>query len=183
MHPEKKHALKRGLVQVYTGNGKGKTTAAVGLALRAAGTGLRVGFFQFFKKPVSCELTVLRNIKNVHVYCLAPMHPGFQYFSAEDLKKHRENFQRLWETKVLDVIRKNRYDVIVLDEILIAIRDRFLPEEKLLKLIDMKLVTSELILTGGFITDRIINKADLITEMKKIKHPFPAIKARKGIEY
>jgi len=182
MHPEKR-GLNRGLVQVYTGDGKGKTTAAAGLALRAAGAGLKVGFFQFFKKPVSGELSMLKSIRNIHVYSLAPMHPGFQYFSAEDLKRYRENFQRLWETKVADIIRKNRYDVIILDEILIAVRDRFLPQEKILKLIDEKLRTSELVLTGCHITDRIVERADLITEMKKVKHPFPAIKARKGIEY
>lgn len=182
MHPEK-YNLNRGLVQVYTGDGKEKTTAAVGLAVRAAGANLKVGFFQFFKKPVSGELKVLRSIKNIHIYRFATMHPGFQYFSPEDLKKYRENFHRLWETKVVSITRKNRYDVIILDEILIAIRDRFLDEERLLKFIDEKLRTSELVLTGCYITDRIVARADLITEMKKVKHPFPRIKARKGIEY
>lgn len=179
----KERRLSRGLVQVYTGDGKGKTTAAVGLALRAAGAGLKVGFFQFFKKPVSGELAVLKNIKNIHIYNLAPLHPGFQYFSAEDLKRYKENFQRLWETKVVSIIRKNCYDVIILDEILIAVRDTFLSEEKILRFIDGKSRSSELILTGCYVTNKIIDRADLITEMKKVKHPFPEIKARKGIDY
>ncbi len=102
----KERRLSRGLVQVYTGDGKGKTSAAVGLALRAAGAGLKVGLFQFFKKPVSGELTVLKKIKNIHIYNLAPMHPAFQYFSADDLKRYKENFQRLWETRVLNIIKK-----------------------------------------------------------------------------
>jgi len=182
MYP-KERKLSRGLVQVYTGDGKGKTTAAVGLALRAAGAELKVGFFQFFKKPVSGELAVLKNIKNVHIYNLAPLHPDFQYFSGGDLQKYRENFQRMWNTKVVSIIRNNRYDVIILDEILIAVRDTFLSEEKILKLIDEKSFTSEIVLTGRHITNKIIDKADIITEMKKIKHPFPEIRARKGIDY
>ncbi len=179
----KEHRLEKGLVQVYTGEGKGKTTAAVGLAARAAGTGLKVGFFQFFKKPLSGELAVLKNTQNVHVYNFAPMHPGFQYFSAEDLKRYKETFRKVWETKVMSIIQKNRYDVVILDEILIAVRDGFLGEEKILKLIDMKLRTSELVLTGRSVTDKIIDRADVITEMKKVKHPFPEIKARRGIDF
>jgi cob(I)alamin adenosyltransferase len=175
--------LNVGLVQVYTGDGKGKTTAAVGLALRAAGAGLKVGFFQFFKKPVSGELPVLKNIQNIHIYNLAPMHPAFQYFSEEDLKRYKENFQRDWKTKVLDIIRKNNYDVVILDEILIAVRDTFLTENSILKMLDEKSRTTEVILTGRGITNGIMERADLITEMKMVKHPFPRIKARKGIEY
>jgi cob(I)alamin adenosyltransferase len=175
--------LNTGLIQVYTGDGKGKTTAAVGLALRAAGAGLKVGFFQFFKKPISGELSVLKNVQNIHIYNLAPMHPAFQYFTEEDLKEYKENFQRLWQTKVVNIIRKNRYDVVVLDEILIAIRDTFLSEERILKMLNEKPSTTEIILTGRGMTNGIMKKADLITEMKMVKHPFPKIKARKGIEY
>lgn len=84
---------------------------------------------------------------------------------------------------VLNNIKKKHYDVIILDEVLIAIRDGFLDEKNILRLIEEKDKNSEIVLTGRYITDRIMEKADIITEMKKIKHPFPEIKARKGIEY
>lgn len=178
-----RYKLEKGLVQVYTGEGKGKTTAAAGLALRAAGAGLKVGFFQFFKKPFSGEIAVMKHVKNIYVHSLAPMHPGFRYFSREEMEKYRRNFQRLWTAGVADEIKKNRYEVIILDEILIGIRDNFISEDKLMKLIDERPANSEIILTGRHITDRILEKADVITEMKKVKHPFPAIKARRGIEF
>ncbi len=175
--------LEKGLVQVYTGEGKGKTTAALGLAVRAAGAGLRVGFFQFFKKPSSGEVEIMKNIKNIDIYNPAPFHPAFQYMSEEELKRYRENFRRIWVRDVLNNIKKKHYDVIILDEVLIAIRDGFLDEKNILRLIEEKDKNSEIVLTGRYITDRIMEKADIITEMKKIKHPFPEIKARKGIEY
>ncbi|MBN1445334.1 MAG: cob(I)yrinic acid a,c-diamide adenosyltransferase [Candidatus Omnitrophica bacterium] len=178
-----RYKLEKGLVQVYTGEGKGKTTAAAGLALRAAGAGLKVGFFQFFKKPFSGEIAIMKHVKNIRVHSLAPMHPGFRYFSREDMEKYRKNFQRLWTAGVADEIKRNRYDVIVLDEILIGIRDKFIDEEKVLKLIDGRPANSEIVLTGRHITDRILERADVITEMKKVKHPFPSVKARRGIEY
>jgi len=178
-----KPSLERGLVQVYTGEGKGKTTAAVGLAIRAAGAGLKVGFFQFFKKPISGEVEIIRNIKNIDVYILAPLHPGFQYMSEEELRRYRDNFRRTWARDVMGNIKKKHYYVIILDEILIAIRDGFLDEKNLLSLIDERNKKTEVVLTGRYITDGIMEKADIITEMKKVKHPFPEIKARRGIEY
>ncbi|MCM8762717.1 MAG: cob(I)yrinic acid a,c-diamide adenosyltransferase [Candidatus Omnitrophica bacterium] len=175
--------LEKGLVQVYTGEGKGKTTAAVGLAIRAAGAGLKVGFFQFFKKPTSGEIKIMKDIRNIDIYIPAPYHPAFQYMSEDELKKYKENFRRIWLRDVLNNIKKKHYDVIVLDEILIAIRDGFLDEKNLFHLIEDKDRNSEIVLTGRYITDKIMEKADIITEMKKVKHPFPEIKARKGIEY
>ncbi|MCX8082243.1 MAG: cob(I)yrinic acid a,c-diamide adenosyltransferase [bacterium] len=178
-----KSGLEKGLVQIYTGEGKGKTTAAVGLALRAAGAGLKVGFFQFFKKPISGEITSLRNIKNIAIYHPVPYHPAFKYISSTELDRQKRNFRRIWKEKVIDTIKKKNYDVIVLDEILIAIRDGFLDEKELILFIDERRSNTEIVLTGRYITDGLIDKADIITEMKKIKHPFPEIKARKGIEY
>jgi len=178
-----KPALERGLVQVYTGEGKGKTTAAVGLAIRAAGAGLKVGFFQFFKKPISWEVEIIKNIRSIDVYILVPLHPAFQYMSGEELKRYRDNFKRIWTRDVMSNIKKKHYDVVILDEILIAIRDGFLDEKNLLSLIDERDKKTEVVLTGRYITEGIMEKADIITEMKKVKHPFPEIRARRGIEY
>lgn len=175
--------LREGLIQIYTGEGKGKTTAAVGLAIRAAGAGLKVGFFQFFKKPISGEIKIMREIKSIDIYNTVPYHPAFKYMSGQELKRYRENFKKIWLREVVSNIKKKHYDVIILDEILIAVRDGFLDERNILQLIEEKDKNSEIVLTGRYITDGLIKRADIITEMKKIKHPFPEIKARKGIEY
>ncbi|MDD3725879.1 MAG: cob(I)yrinic acid a,c-diamide adenosyltransferase [Candidatus Ratteibacteria bacterium] len=178
-----RQGLEKGLVQIYTGEGKGKTTAALGLSLRAAGAGLKVGFFQFFKRPVSGEIKLLRDIKNIDIYNPAPFHPTFQYMSKSELERYKKRFRRIWVNDVINTIKQKHYDVIVLDEILIAIRDGFLDEDNLLRLIEERDKNSEIVLTGRYITERLTDRADIITEMKKIKHPFPEIRARRGIEY
>lgn len=180
---EAKYKLEKGLVQIYTGEGKGKTTAAVGLALRAAGAGLRVGFFQFFKKVDVGEVKILKMVKNIDVYNFAPFHPAFQYMSEKELSRYRENFRKIWQRDVISTIKKKHYDVIILDEILIAIRDGFLDESSILRLIEERDENSEIVLTGRYITETLMDRADIITEMKKVKHPFPEMKARRGIEY
>jgi cob(I)alamin adenosyltransferase len=103
--------------------------------------------------------------------------------SEEELRRYRDNFRRIWARDVMGNIKKKHYDVIILDEILIAIRDGFLDEKNLFFLIDERDNKTEIVLTGRYITDGIMEKADIITEMKKVKHPFPEIKARRGIEY
>ena len=174
--------LEKGITQVYTGEGKGKTTAACGLAIRAAGQNLKVGFFQFFKKPFSGEIKILKNIENVEVRNFLTSYSVFQHFTKGELERFKKNFAREWE-EACRLIKKKKFDVVVLDEILIAVKDHFLSEEKLIKLIEEKPHNMELILTGRYISGKILEKADLVTEMKLIKHPFPKIKARKGIEY
>ena len=174
--------LEKGIIQVYTGEGKGKTTAATGLAIRAAGQDLKVGFFQFFKRHSSGEIKILKRIKNIKVYHFSSSHPSFQHFTKGDLENFRKKFKKEWE-EVCRLIRRKNFDVVILDEILIAVRDKFLPEKMLLKLMEEKPKNLELVLTGRFITKKILEKAELITEMKPVKHPFPVIKARKGIEY
>ena len=174
--------LEKGIIQIYTGEGKGKTTAACGLAIRAAGNGLKVCFFQFFKKPVSGELKVLKRDKNIEVHSLSPSHPAFQHFTKGQLLSFKKQLLKEWKF-VCQAVKSRKFDVVILDEILIAIRDKFLPETEIIKLMESKPESVELILTGRGMTENIKKFADLVTEMKTVKHPFPEIKARKGIEF
>jgi len=171
--------LKKGLIEVYTGNGKGKTTAALGLAMRAVGHGLKVYIFQFLKGRDSSELNTAK--------ALAPnlvieqggsktLYKGKP--SDEDIRLAHNLFK-----KSQDIILKGDYDVVVLDEINVAIHLGLISVEQVLSLIEKKPEHLELILTGRYASPEIIKVAHLVTEMTKIKHPYDeGVEARKGIE-
>ncbi|HOJ39382.1 MAG TPA: cob(I)yrinic acid a,c-diamide adenosyltransferase [bacterium] len=173
--------MKPALVQVYTGDGKGKSTAACGLALRAAAHGLKVGFFQFFK-PATGESLLLKSVNNIRVYHPVTRHPAFQHNARRWKEQFQRNFLRQWK-KVKRIINTERFDLVVLDEILIAVRDGFLPEEQLLEFLETRPAGCEVVLTGRKLSRSLATRAALITEMKAKKHPFPAVKARRGIEF
>lgn len=173
----------KGLIQIYTGDGKGKTTASVGLACRARGHNLKVCYICFHKDPKRWqygEHGILKKI-GVKLYGFAKEHPHFcKEISSEDI--------RYCCLKGLQFIRKiykqNKYDMLILDEINICLRDGFLKEEEILKILDAKPRNLELILTGRGVSKNIIKKADLVSCIRKIKHPFDlGIERRKGIEY
>jgi len=175
--------VKKGIVQVYTGDGKGKTTASVGLAIRSAGQGLKVGFFQFFKPPVSGEIKIFQRIDNIKFYSYFQKHPAFQKFNNKDVENYKEKFSKVLE-EILEEIRKEKFDVVILDEILIALRDGFLEEDELIDFIEKKPEYVEIVLTGRYkLNEKLKKKVQLITEMKNVKHPYPQIKVRKGIEF
>jgi len=175
--------VRKGIVQIYTGKGKGKTTASVGLCIRSAGQGLKVGFFQFFKSPVSGEIKIFQRIDNIKFYSYFQKHPNFQKFNKRDIENYKKNFSKVLE-EILEEINKEKFDVVILDEILIALRDGFLKEDDLLNFIEKKPDYVELVLTGMYkLTEKLKRKVQLITEMKNIKHPYPEIGARKGIEF
>lgn len=173
----------KGLVQIYTGDGKGKTTAAVGVACRARANNLKVCYIYFHKNPHKRgygELKILTRL-GVDVYGFAKEHPGF--YKKTDLSQIREEC-----LKALEFIRKiykmNKYDVLILDEINISLRDGFLKEDELLDILNFKPKDLELVLTGRCATGKIIRKADLVSRIKKIKHPYDlGIRSRRGIEY
>ena len=185
--------LKRGLVQVYTGNGKGKTTAALGLALRAAGHGLRVGVIQFMKGQLeSGERKAAERLApelEIHTFGSArwgdpsKAPPGTPWWklppSAEDRDKAQEalSFAR-------EAMASGRYDIIILDEVFGAIGLGLVSLEQALDLIRARPEHVELILTGRAAPAEIVDAADLVTEMKAVKHPYQeGVKARKGIEF
>jgi cob(I)alamin adenosyltransferase len=173
--------LERGLTQVYTGDGKGKTSAAFGLALRAVGRGLRVFMIQFIKGGVDYgELHVVGNLP--HFELVAYGRGQFidkESHDEEDIAQARRALEHARE-----ILGEGKHDVLILDEVNVAINFRLVSVEDVLSLIREKPVNVELVLTGRGAPDEIIEAADLVTEMREIKHPLNAgVKARKGIEY
>jgi len=167
------------MIQVYTGNGKGKTTAALGLALRAAGAGLKVYIGQFIKGKNYSELNALKKIKNIKIEqfgrgCFINGAP--QQKDIELAKKGLEKIKR--------IVFQRIYDVVILDEINVALYSKLLELKEVVSLLRKTPKKVELILTGRDAHPEIFEIADLVSEIKEVKHYFKnGIKARKGIEY
>ena len=164
-----------GRIHVYYGDGKGKTTAAMGLVLRAAGSGLDL------KDNSSSERVILEQIPNVT--CL-PGKDRVKFVS----KMNADEKARLkhYNNKALDEIIKfcGPFDVLVLDEILCAVQLGVLSEEKLVEFLEHKPRGLEIVLTGHVVSDKVLELADYVTEIRKVKHPYDqGITAREGIEY
>ena len=175
------HMLQNGLVQVYTGNGKGKTSAAFGAALRAVGRGLRVHIIQFIKGGFDYgELYSVKNLPNLKLtafgrgrFITEPQPP------AEDVQLAREGFELAKQT-----VSGGEYDMVVLDEINVVMYLKMISIDEVVELIKNKPKHVELILTGRNAPAQVIEIADLVTEMKEIKHPYAkGIPQRKGVEY
>ena len=179
--------LDKGLVQVYTGDGKGKTTAAFGQALRAAGCGNKVLIFQFLKPP-TLELGERQAIERsglpIRVESLeAQWHLFRSLRSEQDIAAAGAAISEALATLTV-LAAKKTYDVLILDEIVFCLALGLGRFEDVQRLIEQKDAGVELILTGRGATPELIALADLVTEMKKIKHPFDkGVSARRGIEY
>jgi cob(I)alamin adenosyltransferase len=173
--------LERGLAQVYTGNGKGKTSAAFGLALRAVGRGLKVFMIQFIKGGFDYgELYVVDKLPNLTLKAF-----GQGKFVTEK-PPGKEDIALAGQALALaeETIKGGRYDVVILDEVNVALSLKLISLEKVLRLIKEKPKHVELVLTGRDAPEEIIEAADLVTEMREIKHPYKkGLPARKGIEY
>lgn len=170
-----------GYVQVYTGNGKGKTTAALGLALRAAGHGMRTYFGQFLKGQHYGELVAVEKLSPL-VSIERFGREGFLHITDgpgdEDIRLAREGLRKSREAML-----SGRYDIVVLDEINTAVLLKVLSVEEVLGLIGDKPEAVELVLTGRGAPQAVVDRADLVTEMREIKHYFEkGVKAREGIE-
>ncbi|MCX5713227.1 MAG: cob(I)yrinic acid a,c-diamide adenosyltransferase [Candidatus Omnitrophica bacterium] len=174
---------RKGLIHIYTGNGKGKTTAALGLALRARGHDLKVAYVYFHKDPKRWDCGEHKSLKKlgVDVFGFAGKHPCFN--KKLDLKKVREECQEGLKF-VESIYKKNKYDLLILDEINISMRDGFLSKRELLNIMEKKPYRLELVLTGrGMIKDA-AKKADLVSKIDNIKHPYDSgMPGRIGIEY
>lgn len=179
--------LEKGLVQIYTGDGKGKTTAAFGLALRAAGQGHKVLIYQFLKPPsldIGERFALKLGAVRIRVESLdVPW----------DMSKSLQDTQAVARTKsaIRDVLgrlaetaEKRFYDVLILDEIVYCLSQGLAKLEDVRNLIDKRDPAVEIVLTGRGATDELIAMADLVTEMKNVKHPFDkGVPARRGIEF
>ena len=173
--------LPKGYIQVYTGNGKGKTTAALGQALRAAGRGLRTLIVMLMKDFAYGELKSLNQwnqLIRVEQYgndrfVFRKQPPG-----DEDIQAAKLAIKRAREAMV-----SGRYDLVILDEVCVAVHFGLLETKEVLSLLKEKPLTVELILTGRYCPDELIGRADLVTEMLEIKHYYQnGVIARKGIE-
>jgi len=167
-----------GYVQIYTGNGKGKTTASLGLALRAHGAGLKVYIGQFLKKGDYSEIKALSKFENIIVeqYGLSHFIKGKP--SDEDIAAGAKGYKKLCK-----ILKQNKYDLVIAEEANVAVMFNIINEKELLSLIDMKPKNVELVITGRGATKKIIEKADLVTEIKEIKHYYrQGVTARVGIE-
>jgi len=171
----------KGLVQVFTGNGKGKTTAALGTVLRAAGHGFRIFIVFFMKGDYSYgEYNTLSQLPNVDVASF-----GFrQLTDPANIKPEEIEQARLALAASREAVLSGNYDLVVLDEVNVALGFNLIELDEVVELIKAKPAHVELILTGRYADSKLIELADLVTEMVKVKHPFDkGIKARKGIEF
>lgn len=167
------------MIQVYTGNGKGKTTAAFGLALRAAGAGLKVYIAQFTKGSSCSEHKALKKIKNIKLEQF-----GRVCFIKNKPKQMDIDLAEKGLRRVKEVITCKNYRVIILDEITIALKFRLICLKDLLDLIRHTPKNIELVLTGRNAPVQIIKVADLVSHIKEVKHYYAkGIKARRGIEF
>lgn len=176
--------LNKGLIQVYTGNGKGKTTAALGQALRSVGAGLTVYMVQFLKSSDTGELHSVEKLYPMLQIFRFERPRGFFWTLNESQKAElKEDIDTAYSfcKKVLD---NNECDVLILDEIMGVLRNLLLSVNDVLELINHKPDSMELILTGRDVPGEIAEAADLVTEMREIKHYYAkGIGQRKGIEF
>ena len=169
----------KGYVQAYTGNGKGKTTASLGLAMRGAGAGLKVFIVQFLKLGDYSEIKALERFPDlitVEQYGIGHFVKGKP--SDEDIQAGQRGYERL-----LEILKQGKHDIVIAEEANVAVMVGLIPEEKLLDLMDIKPDHVELVITGRGATPAVIEKADLVTEMREIKHYYTmGVAARVGIE-
>ena len=167
------------MIQVYTGNGKGKTTAAFGLALRAAGAGLNVYIGQFAKGRSYNEIKTLKKIGNIKVEQF-----GRSCFITKAPKKIDIQMALAGLKRSNEIIAQKKYQVVILDEVNIAVKLKLILLSDLLKLIKHAPKNIELVLTGRHAHSEVIKLADLVSQVKEIKHYYAnGVKARRGIEF
>ncbi len=175
--------MKKGLVHIYTGTGKGKTTASVGLAARALGQGLTVVYTHFMKRPELYGYHEIDSLKKLGATIMGftDGHPHFnKSVTPEELRKQVAEALVCLSGYCL----ASPPDLLIMDEILICVRDGFLNEADLITFIESKPETIELILTGRGATPGLIEKANYVSEINKVKHPYDeGIASRKGIEF
>ncbi|HHX37664.1 MAG TPA: cob(I)yrinic acid a,c-diamide adenosyltransferase [Clostridiaceae bacterium] len=181
---KKMTGLEQGLVHIYCGDGKGKTTACVGLTVRAASYGLRILFCQFLKSGTSGELSILKKLPTVEVLSGEPVNRFSWNMNDEEKKITRQfNDDRLRE--ISQRIQNNEFDVVVLDEVIGTIDAGLLNGDVLLNLISAKPTTCELVMSGRNPAQALIDQADYVSEVIARKHPYETsgIVSRKGIEF
>lgn len=170
--------MEKGYIQVYTGNGKGKTTAALGLSLRCLCAGNRVFFGQFMKGQDYSELMAAYHFKGLTMEQYGDLH----FVRGEPSEEDRQNARRGLE-RMKEALASGEYDLVVFDEINTSLFYHLVELEDMMNALDRKPEKTEVLLTGRYAPQEIIDRADLVTEMKEVKHYYNAgVPARAGIE-
>lgn len=173
----------QGLLHIYCGDGKGKTTAATGLAVRAAGSGMKVLFSRFLKNEISGELRILDEIDEIEVIHLEKSF-GF-YSSLHDMEKKlaEDMYRELW-IQVVEKALSGKYQMLVIDEFMAAYNYGLIEHREAMDFFRNRPSTLEVVLTGRNPSTELLGIADYVSEIQKRKHPFDReIKARRGIEF
>ena len=172
--------MDKGYIHVYTGNGKGKTTSAIGLGVRAAGAGKKVHMIQFMKGRRYSEIDGLEHVSQFTV----SQHGRDEFVNKEhpeqiDIDMAQEGFETAKK-----LVTSNKYDMIILDEINVAIDYNLLTIEDVMELIKNKPTRLELVLTGRYATPALVQQADYVSEVLEIKHPYQqGVLGRKGVDF
>lgn len=176
--------MERGLIHYYFGDGKGKTTAALGLAVRAAGSNKKVVIVQFLKDWKSSEINALSNLQNIIVLRGKASKKNFAFEMTDEEKKATKEIHNKNLEKALELQREGKCDLLVLDEGADAYDLRLLDTKVFKNLLENKPKALELVITGHKLIESILEQADYVTNMQKVKHPFDmGVLARKGIEF
>lgn len=174
--------MQKGLIHIYCGDGKGKTTSAMGLALRAAGHGMKVLIYQFMKDNTTSERNVLNHIPNILIID-GLQQEKFSFQMTESEKLERKEFYTKRFEEITQKAKEEAFDMILMDEIIYTIRAGLLEEELLLSYLHEKPEALEIVLTGNAPSEALVEVADYVSEIKKIKHPYDqGLGARFGIE-
>ncbi|MFX0548721.1 cob(I)yrinic acid a,c-diamide adenosyltransferase [Hathewaya histolytica] len=177
-YKSKENYMEKGYVHIYTGNGKGKTTAAFGLALRASLAGKNVYIGQFVKGMKYHEVAVENLVNNIKIEQF-----GNGCFISNSPTKEDISMGRNALLKCGNILKKGEYDLVILDEITIAIYFKLFSEEDVIEILKDKHPKVEVVLTGRYATDKLIEFSDLVTEMKEIKHYYnKGVLSREGID-
>ncbi|CDG02227.1 cob(I)yrinic acid a,c-diamide adenosyltransferase [Clostridium chauvoei] len=175
--------MELGLIHIYCGNGKGKTTAAMGLGVRACGRGYKVLLTQFLKDNDTGELNSIAKLDNFDVLFGVPIKRFFNYLSEEDkrevIKEHRKRFEMVTKKAI-----EEKYDLLIMDEIMAALNYEILEIDRVIEFLENKPENLEVVLTGRNPDKRLVDLAHYVSEINPIKHPFEQhkISARVGIE-
>jgi len=169
----------KGYIHLYTGNGKGKTTAAIGLTIRAIGAKQRVFFGQFVKGMKYSEIEILNNFPQITLKQF-----GLQCFIENKPTNNDIQAARKGLTEISKIIEQNIYQLIILDEVCIALFYKLFEIDDVIHILQHKPQETEIVMTGRYAPPELYNIADLVTEMNEVKHYFnDGVQARKGIEY
>ncbi len=172
--------LKKGLIHIYTGNGKGKTTAAIGLGIRATGNDLKVYMVQFMKGRRYSEIDALEIIPNFTVF----QSGRDEFVSKENPEQIDIDLASKGFEHAKKIINAGKHDLVILDEINVAIDFNLIPLENVMKLLEEKPENVEVVMTGRYADPEIVRQADLVSEILEIKHPYnEGVQSRKGIDW